>query len=167
MSPTNYFHYRACDNLASFIKNHLDPAQYGIVQDVSIMPGEDNTDIFPDIAVFKLPWNITAEGTIKSVPCFVAEVLSPSTHKYDRTKKKDYYEKIGVQDYWLVDPNNKSVTAYRLNETNRTYDLVDICQKFSPADWNRMSDKQQKMQTQRLQLDFMDVSISINHIFSE
>ena len=36
------------------------------------------------------------------VPKFIAETLSPSTAKRDKTVKKDAYEKAGVEEYWIV-----------------------------------------------------------------
>lgn len=38
------------------------------------------------------------------VPKFIAETLSPSTAKRDRTTKKNIYEKAGVEEYWIVSP---------------------------------------------------------------
>jgi Uma2 family endonuclease len=47
-------------------------------------------------------------------PDLIIEILSPSTAKYDLEDKKDVYEQYGVKEYWLVDPANKQVWGYRL-----------------------------------------------------
>ncbi len=51
---------------------------------------------------------------IKVAPHLVVEILSPSTSDYDRTHKKNLYEKFGVQEYWLVDPFEQSVEQWVL-----------------------------------------------------
>lgn len=46
-------------------------------------------------------------------PDLVVEILSPSTASNDRGAKYDTYEKHGVREYWLVDPDAKFVEVYR------------------------------------------------------
>lgn len=47
-------------------------------------------------------------------PDWVAEVLSPSTARYDRTIKLAAYERAGVPEIWLIDPSDRTVAIYRL-----------------------------------------------------
>ncbi|MCM1149617.1 MAG: Uma2 family endonuclease [Butyricicoccus sp.] len=71
-------------------------------------------DIFvPDGMVVCDPDKIRYDG-VHGAPDLVVEVLSPSTAKYDRGRKKDAYEKCGVREYWIVDPANKTVEQYLL-----------------------------------------------------
>lgn len=58
-------------------------------------------------------------GFYSGVPRFIAETLSPSTAKRDKTVKKDIYEKAGVEEHWIVAPQGKSVEIYYLE--NRKY----------------------------------------------
>jgi Uma2 family endonuclease len=46
-------------------------------------------------------------------PDLVIEILSPSTALNDRGVKFDTYEKYGVREYWLVDPEAKFTEVYR------------------------------------------------------
>ena len=39
-------------------------------------------------------------GSYSGVPRFVAETVSHSTAKRDKTEKKDIYEQAGVEEYW-------------------------------------------------------------------
>lgn len=44
-------------------------------------------------------------GTYSGTPKFIAETLSPSTAKRDKSEKKDIYEQAGVEEYWIVSPD--------------------------------------------------------------
>jgi Uma2 family endonuclease len=54
-------------------------------------------------------------GAYSGVPKFIAETLSHSTAKRDRTEKKDIYEKAGVEEYWIVSPQG-SLEIYFLQD---------------------------------------------------
>lgn len=41
------------------------------------------------------------------------EVLSPSTRKRDLTLKRQLFDREGVREYWIVDPERNSVAVYR------------------------------------------------------
>ena len=62
------------------------------------------------------------------VPKFIAETLSPSTAKKDKTVKKDIYEQAGVAEYWIVSPRG-FVEIYYLEDgkyvLNQSYMLED------------------------------------------
>jgi Uma2 family endonuclease len=47
-------------------------------------------------------------------PDIIVEILSPSTSHIDLGEKRDVYEHYGVKEYFIVDPNNKKVTAFIL-----------------------------------------------------
>ncbi|MDR1559594.1 MAG: Uma2 family endonuclease [Clostridiales bacterium] len=47
-------------------------------------------------------------------PDFIVEVLSDSTSGIDKTMKFNDYLESGVREYWIVDPKDKTVTAFRL-----------------------------------------------------
>jgi len=44
------------------------------------------------------------------------EILSPYTSVKDQREKLSLYERIGVKEYWIVDPANNVVWVYRLQE---------------------------------------------------
>lgn len=61
-------------------------------------------------------------GSYSGTPKFIAETLSPSTAKRDRTDKMKIYETAGVEEYWIVLPQEKSVEIYYLE--NGKYSLM-------------------------------------------
>ncbi|MDZ7933992.1 MAG: Uma2 family endonuclease [Emticicia sp.] len=50
---------------------------------------------------------ITKDG-IECVPDLVVEIISPSSVIRDRVEKKNIYERFGVKEFWLIDPQNDS-----------------------------------------------------------
>ena len=52
-------------------------------------------------------------ANVKGVPELVIEIGSPGTRKRDVTIKKRLYERSGVDEYWLVDPDLDVVRVYR------------------------------------------------------
>lgn len=53
-------------------------------------------------------------------PDLIVEILSPSTSYLDFDEKKLIYEKYGVQEYFIVEPNSKAVTCFLLK--NKEYE---------------------------------------------
>jgi Uma2 family endonuclease len=49
-------------------------------------------------------------------PDMVVEILSPSNRKKDLIKKFLLYEKSGVREYWIADPEVKTVTVYVMQQ---------------------------------------------------
>ena len=50
---------------------------------------------------------------VRGVPELVIEISSPSTRKRDETIKRRLYERAGVSEYWVVDPDIDTVRVYR------------------------------------------------------
>ena len=73
----------------------------------------DNKNIFqPDIYVICDYTMIGKDGYTKGAPPFVIEILSPSTRSKDMLLKAYKYHTAGVQEYWIVDPENRQVIVY-------------------------------------------------------
>jgi Uma2 family endonuclease len=65
------------------------------------------------------------ERGIEGPPDFIVEILSPSTKGRDRLTKRALYERAGVREYWLVDPEAGSVEVLALRDGNyRTHCLA-------------------------------------------
>ena len=57
--------------------------------------------------------DILTEKNVRGAPGIVIEVLSPSTRKRDLTLKRQIFDREGVREYWIVDPERNSVAVYR------------------------------------------------------
>ena len=78
-----------------------------------------NTDVVqPDLLfVSREREHILVGGdNVQGAPDLVVEILSPSTAGRDRTLKRSLYARHGVGEYWLVDPDDETVTVMALGE---------------------------------------------------
>lgn len=74
-----------------------------------------DTVVEPDITVVCDPSKVDDHGC-KGAPDFVVEVLSPSNFRHDRLVKYNLYMRAKVREYWIVDPREKTVEVYLLDE---------------------------------------------------
>lgn len=56
---------------------------------------------------------ILTEKNIQGAPDLVIEILSPSSRRNDEIVKRHRYEQLGVQEYWIVDPQQRTVRVFR------------------------------------------------------
>ncbi len=73
------------------------------------------TVVQPDIVVICDKDKIDKRG-IRGAPDLVVEILSPSSGARDTIEKRALYEKHGVPEYWIVDPETRQVFVLRLKE---------------------------------------------------
>jgi len=76
------------------------------------------TVLQPDIIVVCDSKKIDERGC-KGAPDLIIEVISPHTVKKDIIRKFDTYEKFGVKEYWIIRPDEETVTVFILNDNNK------------------------------------------------
>ena len=59
--------------------------------------------------------SLITEKNLQGVPDLLVEILSPTTATIDRRVKHALYERVGVPEYWIVDPERNSVQVFRLS----------------------------------------------------
>lgn len=72
---------------------------------------DDKTMVQPDVFVVCDRSKIINRCTF-GAPDLVVEILSPSTRKKDISIKLKKYIGAGISEYWIVDPDKKSVVVY-------------------------------------------------------
>jgi Uma2 family endonuclease len=55
------------------------------------------------------------EANVQGPPDLIVEILSDATRKKDEVTKRKLYERFGVSEYWIVDPELEIVKVFRLS----------------------------------------------------
>ena len=73
------------------------------------------TVLVPDLVYFTAERYAHAvnEKHATAAPDLVVEILSPGTRRRDKSRKRAVYDREGVGEYWIVDPEARSITALR------------------------------------------------------
>ena len=58
---------------------------------------------------------IMTEQNIQGVPAILVEVMSKSSRRRDERIKKELFDRGGVREYWIVDPDRSHVIVHRRN----------------------------------------------------
>ncbi len=74
-------------------------------------PEDVDTVVEPDISVV-CDWSKLDKYGCKGAPDLIVEILSPSSLRHDRLVKLNLYQRAGVREYWIVDPENRSVMVF-------------------------------------------------------
>ena len=77
----------------------------------------DDTVVQPDLLVVCDKSKLDKKGVV-GAPDMVVEILSPSSQTHDMVRKYSLYLKSNVREYWLVDPESKTVVVHTLEDGN-------------------------------------------------
>lgn len=72
----------------------------------------------PDVIVFCDSGKLTHAGA-RGAPDVAFEVLSPSTTKKDLREKFDLFQRMGVREYWLIEPDGCWINRFNRGEDGR------------------------------------------------
>ena len=138
-SPLVY-HQRVTRRLLCILEDYFAGAHsqgelFGAPLDVIFSP---TSTVQPDIFFIADAKQLADAQFIEIPPELIVEVLSPSSGRIDRVRKLDLYLRHGVTHYWIVDPEEGTIEAYKLQDT--TYSLVHTTdQEFTHEDFLGLS----------------------------
>jgi Uma2 family endonuclease len=136
MSPAaSSVHANISMNIASDLKNFVKKNKgqckvYSAPFDVRLFANknsdskDDDTVVQPDICVICDRSKIDKHGC-KGAPDLIVEILSPSSLKRDMVEKFPLYERAGVHEYWVVNPDAPSVNVFILQSDGK-YDAGTV-----------------------------------------
>ncbi len=114
-APTTY-HQRAAVKLCRYLDEFAEQHAAGVVYfcPVDVVLSEINV-LQPDIIFVSRDREfIITKECIRGAPDLVVEVLSPSTSHRDLGIKMELYARFGVREYWIVDPEARTVEVMNL-----------------------------------------------------
>ena len=77
--------------------------------------GDDDTVVQPDLLVVCDRSKLDGKSC-NGPPDLVIEILSPSSVSRDKWVKFNLYQRSGVREYWIVDPDSKTVMVHTLED---------------------------------------------------
>lgn len=110
-----------------YVEGKGGPGGWEILVEPELHLGKRRTDILvPDLAGWRIE-NFSEHEQVAysgrrdvafftTAPDWVCEILSPSTRKLDRGRKREIYAREGVSWLWLVDPGAPALEAFDLQE---------------------------------------------------
>lgn len=110
-------HQRISGNLFLLLGSHIRQTRAGALFAAPTDVRLSDVDIVePDllfVATGRL--SIITPQYIQGPPDLVIEILSETTRRRDEVVKRKLYERFGVAEYWVVDPELETVKCYRLD----------------------------------------------------
>lgn len=118
--PTTY-HALTITNISATLIEHIVKRDLGTLclGEVDVFLNKEANSVVPDI-LFVAKGNQEASVERKGVvgaPDLIIEVLSPGNRRHDLVVKKELYEKAGVKEYWIIDPDTKDAQGYLLRDS--------------------------------------------------
>jgi Uma2 family endonuclease len=110
----NTYHQIVLANLVVALVPYVRDRQLGRVLPSPIdvvLTGHDV--IQPDLIFVRAAQEHIIQKRVEGTPDLVVEILSESNRRYDIRIKYDRYERGGVSEYWIVDPDELAVRVFR------------------------------------------------------
>lgn len=109
--------YRQLANFLEGKKCRVYAAPFGVrlFEGAEDRPEDVDTVVEPDVTVVCDHSKLDDQGC-KGAPELVIEILSPSTQRHDRLTKLNLYQRAGVGEYWIVNPEDRTVQVMLLKD---------------------------------------------------
>lgn len=165
MSPRPmYNHNHIAFNIAFVFRNYLRGKHCTVIPDGTDLYLTERDRFIPDMMVVCDREKIQKDG-VHGAPDLVVEVLSPGTAKNDRIHKKTVYEACGVREYWLVDPENRTIEQYLLRDG--ALELNTVYVSYTERDLERMKEEERAEMITHFKCSlYDDFDIALEDIFS-
>lgn len=115
MAPPNTMHQRISMflsyKISSYINNKKGRCEIFAAPFAVYLNDDDYNYVEPDISVICDSDKIDRKGC-HGAPDFIVEIVSPSSRQMDYLTKLIKYKQSGVREYWIVDPQDKTIQIY-------------------------------------------------------
>ncbi len=116
-SPDRAEHIIVRKRLEKLLDTFVERHNLGLVLSEKALCVFPRNDYMPDVCFWKPEKAALIEANTRKFPApdFVVEILSDSTESRDRGVKFEDFERHGVEEYWIVDADARSVEQYVRN----------------------------------------------------
>ena len=107
-------HQRISRRLVTALDNYLRDHPLGEVLNAPLDVILSDFDVVqPDVVFVSHERDDIADDAVRVAPDIAIEILSASTRRTDEVAKRKLFERVGVREYWIVDPELDLVKIYR------------------------------------------------------
>jgi len=121
-------HQRILGNLHLILAPHVRASGRG---ELMLSPFDcimtDTTVVEPDLVyVDDRRRALLSDRALEGAPTLAVEIISPSSRTIDRRRKLGLYARHGVEYYWIVDPDARTIDAFQL-----VGDAYEVCGRLT------------------------------------
>lgn len=112
-SPTTR-HQRVLGDIFASLRRYLQTRPIGVVYfaPCDVVLSEQDV-VQPDLLyISEARAHIVTDKNIQGAPDLVVEIVSESSRRLDELTKRKFYERFGVEEYWIVDPELDTMKIY-------------------------------------------------------
>ena len=112
-------HQRILGKLYRILTDYIERRDLGevFIAPCDVFLDDTSNAVQPDlIVILRRNSSLVKEDAIHGVPDMLLEILSPGNAHHDLVRKKELYQKFGVREYWVIDPETKETTGFHLSD---------------------------------------------------
>ena len=109
-TPTNN-HEEIAARLSALLTPYVAAHRLGYVLHPRAIVRYDGSEVEPDLMVRAAHGR--GDWDDAPLPLLIVEVASPATRRRDRAQKREFYLAASIAEYWIVDPEARTVTVAR------------------------------------------------------
>ena len=124
IAAPNVAHQKALFRIARLVEDFvLERGLGGVFIAPTDVVLSDTNVVQPDVIfVSKERMSVVGDANIQGAPDLVIEIVSPNNPERDLVRKRDIYARHGVGEYWIVDPEARSIRVMALEGS--TYSII-------------------------------------------
>lgn len=132
-----------------------------IISPFDVYLDDEANAIQPDLCIILEgnPSTVDLKTPFRGIPDLIVEILSSGNKDFDLLKKKGLYEKFGVREYWILDPETRLGLVYSLKDNH----FVKISEAIGKVKSSLLDASLVLVNSQSQRAGFSASSISPNH----
>jgi Uma2 family endonuclease len=128
--PPTDDHETILARLSRIVDRYVEANDLGLVYHPRSVVRFEGSEVEPDLMVRRPSPRIKDAWERAPRPILIVEVFSPTTRRRDQGQKKKLYLDVGIDEYWMVDPERRSLTIVRPGHEDLT--VTDVVE-WNPA----------------------------------
>ena len=117
--PPNPEHETILARLSRILEPYVARHGLGFVYHPRSVVRIGGSEVEPDLMVRRPPPGARTRWEDMPLPILVVETLSPYTRRRNLGAKYDFYTRNGVAEYWMIDPERRTITVTRMGQEDR------------------------------------------------